>query len=199
MSAYQKAYFLLSVADVKQLPADRGIEVAIIGRSNSGKSSTINCITQQKQLARVSKTPGRTQLLNVFPLDENRRLVDLPGYGYAKATGESVRRFTRAINEYLGVRQCLRGLILTMDIRHPLKASDVEILDFCQQRQLPVHILLNKCDKVSRGESINVLRQVQDALTVFSNSVTVQCFSSTKKTGLPELYQILNKWFEFKT
>src|SRR3990167_8275428 len=118
--AYQKAYFLLSVAEIKQLPADQGIEVAIVGRSNAGKSSVLNRLTQSKRLARVSKTPGRTQQINIFVLDDKRRLADLPGYGFAKAPLAAQKKWQNTINLYLSTRQCLQGMVVVMDIRHPL-------------------------------------------------------------------------------
>src|SRR3990167_6953841 len=129
--AYQKAYFLLSVAEIKQLPADQGIEVAIVGRSNSGKSSVLNRLTQSKRLARVSKTPGRTQMINIFVIDEDRRLADLPGYGFAKAPLAAKRKWEQVIDAYIRDRACLQGLILVMDIRHPLRELDVQLLEYC--------------------------------------------------------------------
>lgn len=196
-SPYQKAYFLLSIADVKQLPPDNGIEVAIVGRSNAGKSSVLNRITQNKGLARVSKTPGRTQLINMFVVDDNRRLVDLPGYGYAKVKLSIKQRWQRTVNEYIQTRECLKGLILIMDIRHPLKESDLLLLEYCDQVQLPVHIVLNKADKLSKSEAAKTIKTVERALTDYHNSVTLQGFSALKGTGLKELHQTLNLWYQF--
>lgn len=196
-SHYQKAYFLLSVAEIKQLPPDQGIEVAIVGRSNAGKSSVLNCITKNKSLARVSKTPGRTRLINFFVLDEKRRLVDLPGYGYAKAPIASKQKWQKAIDLYLGVRKSLKGLIVVMDIRHPLKDLDLQLLSYCEHYDLPVHILLNKTDKLKKGEVVKTVKSVQEALTAYHNSVTFQCFSAFKGEGLDELYTLLDQWYGY--
>ena len=193
---YQKAYFLLSVADVKQLPPDEGIEVAMVGRSNAGKSSVLNCITKNKGLARVSKTPGRTQMVNVFVLDENRRLTDLPGYGYAKVPLAAKLKWQKTVDQYIQDRDSLRGLVVVMDIRHPLKELDVQLLAYCDARGLPVHILLNKMDKLSNGAAKSTLRDVQKALADYRNEISVQLFSASKCTGIKELYGVLDQWYE---
>lgn len=195
MSPYQKAYFLLSGADVKQLPPDEGIEVAIVGRSNAGKSSVLNKLTQQKGLARVSKTPGRTQLINVFVLDESRRLIDLPGYGFAKAPLKVKLHWEKTVDTYMRSRASLKGLIIVMDIRHPLKPLDWQMLDFCLQANIPAHILLNKADKLSKGQAASTLQAVRRALTEKGNSVSLQCFSALKGTGVEDLKKILSKWY----
>lgn len=197
-SHYQKAYFLLSAAEVKQLPLDEGIEVAIVGRSNAGKSSVLNKITQNKGLARVSKTPGRTQMVNVFVLDEHRRLTDLPGYGFAKVPLMAKLKWQKTVDTYINTRKSLKGLILVMDIRHPLRESDVQLLEYCEHRGLAVHILLNKADKLSRGTVTKTLQEVKAALTGYRNSVTFQVFSALKGSGIKELHLQLNKWYEFK-
>lgn len=194
---YQKAQFLLSVADVEQLPLDEGIEVAIVGRSNAGKSSVLNRMTQSKGLARVSKTPGRTQMINIFVIDEDRRIADLPGYGFAKAPLAAKRKWEKTIDAYISERACLRGLILVMDIRHPFKDLDVQLLDYCDERELPVHLLLNKADKLSNNEISKTLKQVQSVLTQYHNSVTFQVFSALRGVGLKELHTLLNKWYEY--
>jgi len=196
-SHYQKAYFLLSAADVKQLPPDEGIEVAIVGRSNAGKSSVLNCITRSKKLARVSKTPGRTQLLNTFVLDDERRLIDLPGYGYAKVPIAAKLKWQRTIDEYMTTRISLKGLILVMDARHPLKDIDIAVLDYTQDVDLAVHVLLNKADKLTRSAMAKTFRETKDALSVYSNPVTVQVFSAEKGTGLKELLAVLDGWYEY--
>lgn len=196
-SIYQKAEFLLSVAQLKQLPQDIGMEVAIVGRSNAGKSSVLNQLTQNKSLARVSKTPGRTQHINLFALDNKRRIADLPGYGFAKVPVKMKIDWEKTMNDYLTSRECLRGLILVMDIRHPLKETDQQLLAWCSACDLPVHILLNKCDKLSRGAAHNTLLSVKDEFDVFENPVSAQLFSAHDGTGLKELKEELNKWFEF--
>lgn len=196
---YQKAYFVISAADVKQLPQDSGIEIVFAGRSNAGKSSVINRITGQKRLAYVSKTPGRTQLLNVFALDDRRRLIDVPGYGYAKVP-ESVKvAWQKNLQLFFTTRQSLKGVILIVDIRRGLTNTDWTLLDFCKTLTLPVHILLNKADKLSKNDGLNAFRDVKSALkhSHCDVSISVQLFSATDLIGLPELYQILDKWFEF--
>ena len=178
MSHYQKAYFLLSAADVKQLPPDEGFEVAIVGRSNAGKSSVLNRITQSKNLARVSKTPGRTQLVNLFVIDDHRRLTDLPGYGFAKVPLAVKLQWEKTVNTYISTRECLKGLVVVMDCRHPMRETDVHLLSYCDQRGLPVHILLNKSDKLSRNVAINTMRSVETALKDYKNEISIQLFSA---------------------
>jgi GTP-binding protein len=192
---YQKASFLLSVADLSQLPPDEGVEVAIIGRSNAGKSSVLNQLTQNKSLARVSKTPGRTQLINLFALDENRRLADLPGYGYAKVPPAMKRKWQALLDSYLRTRECLKGLILVMDIRHPLKEFDQMMLAWADDCDLPVHILLNKCDKLTQSAASKTLREVKEKLTQYTNKITAQAFSASKGKGVKELRVCLDEWF----
>lgn len=195
-SHYKKAYFLLSAADVKQLPADSGFEVAIVGRSNAGKSSVLNSMTQVKQLARVSKTPGRTQLVNMFVLDEQRRIADLPGYGFAKVSANVQRQWQKTVDEYFRTRRCLKGLVLVMDIRHPFKPLDLQLLEYAAARALPVHILLNKADKFSRGAATKILLQWQKEMSVYKE-VSLQTFSALKATGVKELHAVLNTWFDW--
>lgn len=195
---YQKAYFLLSAAETKQLPQDAGIEVAIVGRSNAGKSSVLNNITKNKSLARVSKTPGRTQLINVFVLDDNRRLVDLPGYGFAKVPLATKQKWEKIVDRYIATRKALKGLILVMDGRHPLKPLDWQLLTYCQHRPLDVHILLNKSDKLSKHERARTLKMVQAELIKHDINASVQNFSAANGEGLKELYQVLGRWYERK-
>jgi GTP-binding protein len=197
-SHYQKAYFLLSVADVEQLPPDQGIEVAIVGRSNAGKSSILNKITMNKGLARVSKTPGRTQMVNLFVIDDKRRLADLPGYGFAKVPLEAKLKWQATVDEYVSGRECLKGLLLVMDIRHPMRDLDVQLLEYCESMELPVHILLNKADKLSKNDVAKTVHAVRAALTEYSNSVTFQVFSALKNTGIKELHSVLDQWYEYK-
>ncbi len=197
MSHYKKATFLLSAADVKQLPPDEGFEVAIVGRSNAGKSSVLNCITQNKKLARVSKTPGRTQQINVFVLDEDRRLMDLPGYGFANAPLREKRKWENTINQYFDKRECLKGLVLVMDIRHPFRDLDLQMMDFCLHHQLPVHIVLNKSDKLSKGAAKSVMLDAIPLLEDYGDLISIQTFSALKKVGIKEFQSVLDKWYEY--
>lgn len=194
---YSKAVFLKSAARVDQLPADSGYEVAFAGRSNAGKSSALNCLTGIKSLARTSKTPGRTQLINLFSLDEERRLVDLPGYGYAKVALQVKLEWQKNLAHYLEVRESLKGLIILMDIRHPLKDLDQMMIDWALNRDLPVHVLLTKADKLSRSEAKNCVLKVRKHYDLAAHLITVQSFSSLKKEGVDELIAQLNQWFEF--
>lgn len=194
---YRKAVFLKSAAKVEQLPDDIGYEVAFAGRSNAGKSSALNCLTGIRQLARTSKTPGRTQLINLFELDESRRLVDLPGYGYAKVDLQTKHTWQKNLMRYLEVRDCLRGLILLMDCRHPLKELDTAMIDWALKRDLSVHILLTKSDKLNKSDIKNTITKIKKQYDLFSDYITIQAFSSLKKEGVEELIQQLNIWFEF--
>lgn len=195
---YRGAQFLTSSAKLSQLPPDEGWEIAFAGRSNAGKSSALNRITGQKSLARASKTPGRTQLINFFVLDQERRLVDLPGYGYAKVSEEIKRRWQQTMEQYLASRQSLRGLILLMDVRHPLKEVDRQLLAWCGHVNMPVHVLLTKADKLKRGAAQNILLQVRRDLAehVSPELVSLQLFSATKGTGLPQVYTVLDRWLD---
>ena len=190
---YRQAKYSDSAHTLKQLTTDTGIEVAFAGRSNAGKSSAINTLTQQKSLARTSKTPGRTQQIVMFDLDEQCRIADLPGYGFAK-TGKKLRdHWQEVLPAYLKSRQSLRGVILLMDIRHPMKEFDQSMLSWCDHIELPVHILLTKADKLSRNEGKKTLFKVQSML---SEIHSLQLFSATKRIGLEELYHLLDEWFE---
>jgi len=195
---YRQVSFLISAAKLNQTPADSGYEVAFAGRSNAGKSSAINVLCDQKSLARTSKTPGRTQLLNFFALDDQRRLVDLPGYGYAKVSVNIKKDWQGSLAQYLEQRQCLRGLILMMDVRHPLKPYDRQMLDWARHIQLPVHVLLTKADKLKRGPATNSLLKVKKELAEMDANFSVQLFSSLKRQGIAEAHQVLNRWFEFE-
>lgn len=194
---YQKAYFLLSVADVKQLPPDEGTEVAIVGRSNAGKSSVLNRITQSKKLARVSKTPGRTQMVNIFVLDDERRIADLPGYGFAKVPLAAKLQWQKTVNLYIEQRESLKGLVIVMDIRHPLRELDIKLLAYCDNRGLPVHVLLNKADKLSKGAAAKTLLAVRAALADYRNTISFQLFSALKGTGVKELHSVLDAWYGY--
>ncbi|NCX93528.1 MAG: YihA family ribosome biogenesis GTP-binding protein [Gammaproteobacteria bacterium] len=193
-SYYQRASFLKSAALLSQLPEDVGIEVAFAGRSNAGKSSVLNVLTQQKGLARTSKTPGRTQLINLFGLEEGRRLVDLPGYGYAAVPEEVKLRWQKTLHRYLEDRNSLKGLVLVMDVRHPLKPFDAAMVEWARQGELPIHILLNKADKLSKSQAIQTLKQVTAALST-NPFATVQLFSTLTREGLDEFIQKLDHWF----
>ena len=162
--AYNKARYLTSAAEIKQLPSDFGWEVAFIGRSNAGKSSAINTITNIKGLARTSDTPGRTQMINLFALDEERRFVDLPGYGYAKVPRHVKERWEQVTSQYLHTRNCLRGLILIMDIRHPLTEMDQNLINWTLDSNVALHILLTKSDKISRQSARKILKEVEENL-----------------------------------
>ena len=194
---YRLATFLKSSALIKQLPPDEGYEVAFAGRSNAGKSTALNTLSIQKRLARTSKTPGRTQLINLFTLDETRRLVDLPGYGYAEVPIKVKEEWQRTLARYLEVRTCLRGIVLLMDCRHPLQELDRQLIKQLLPRQLPIHILLTKSDKLSRGGAKNCLIQVKNEFQAV-NWISVQTFSSLKKEGIDELITTLDGWFEWE-
>ena len=195
MLNYNNASFLTSVAELNQLPSDTGAEVAFIGRSNAGKSSAINTITGIKGLAHISKTPGRTQLLNFFTLeDEHHRLVDLPGYGYAKVPLATKKRWEQLVNNYLAERQSLRGLIVVMDIRHPLKESDQKLIHWAVDCQVPIHILLTKADKLSHGAAKTTLLQVREALQKYGETIRLQLFSSHAKQGVEDIHATLDHW-----
>lgn len=188
--------FQISAPTLALCPPDVGYEVAFAGRSNAGKSSAINTLTRQRQLARASKTPGRTQLINFFQLDEDRRLVDLPGYGYAKVPEAMKLAWQRHLSHYLRERACLRGLILLMDVRHPLTTYDRSMLAWAQERTLPVHILLTKCDKLSRGAASKALLGVRQALKAEGSAASVQLFSSLHRIGLDDAALQLADWLQ---
>lgn len=194
-SGYRNAHFLISAEKLEQCPPDEGFEVAFAGRSNAGKSSAINALTDHHKLARTSKTPGRTQLLNFFSIDEQRRLVDLPGYGYAKVPEATKLKWQRHLSEYLQKRSCLKGLVLLMDIRHPLQDFDLSLLDWAASCQLPVHILLTKSDKLKPNAARNQMFAVRKQLQALTTTVSVQPFSSLKKQGISELSAVLDGWF----
>jgi GTP-binding protein len=185
----------MSAAEAKQFP-QHGIEVAFAGRSNAGKSSAINALCDNKSLARTSKTPGRTRLVNFFALDVVRRLVDLPGYGFARVPLAMKKQWEQLMTDYLGQQQALRGLVVIMDIRHPLNDYDWQMLRWCQHFKLPVHVVLTKADKLKRGAQQNSRQQVQKQLREAGINASVQIFSALKKTGLKELTGKLDEWFE---
>jgi len=189
-----KATFTLSAPDIRRLPEDSGIEVAFAGRSNAGKSSALNTLTNQRGLARVSKTPGRTQLINIFEVAPNRRLVDLPGYGFAKVPIEMKKKWQKALGEYLEKRECLKGLVILMDIRHPLKDLDMDLIQWAADSDLPILALLTKCDKLSQGKRSSEVLQVKKALSSLNADISVQAFSSLKYTGLEQANKLICQW-----
>ena len=190
---YNQATFVTSAANLAACPPESLAEVAFAGRSNAGKSSAINAITNQTRLARISKTPGRTQLINFFGLAEGRFLVDLPGYGFAKVPLSVKNKWQEELEKYLRRSQVLCGLVLLSDIRHPLKEFDRMMIDWAVQSGLPLHLLLTKSDKLKRGAAQNTLLAVQKELKPFSN-VTVQLFSSLKNDGVTEVRAKLDEW-----
>jgi len=190
-----KATFTISAPDIRKLPEDSGIEVAFAGRSNAGKSSALNTLTNQRSLARTSKTPGRTQLINVFEIGNNKRLIDLPGYGFAKVPLEMKKKWQKALGEYLEKRQSLKGLVVLMDIRHPLKDLDMDLIQWAADSELPVLTLLTKCDKLSQGKRSAEVLKVKKALTSLNADIRVQAFSSLKRTGAEQADTIICDWF----
>jgi GTP-binding protein len=190
---FNQATFVVSAANLAACPPDSRAEVAFAGRSNAGKSSAINAITGQSRLARISKTPGRTQLINFFSLPQERYLVDLPGYGFAKVPLSVKKKWQDELEKYLRRRQALCGLILLSDIRHPLKEFDRQMIDWALQSELPLHVLLTKADKLKRGAAQNTLLAVQKELKAHS-SVSVQLFSSLKNEGVDAARNQLSTW-----
>lgn len=190
----QQASFLISAAKVDQCPEDEGYEVAFAGRSNAGKSSALNTLTHAN-LARTSKTPGRTQLLNFFRLDEERRLVDLPGYGYAKVPIPLKQHWQNHLEAYLGSRRSLVGVVLMMDIRHPLTEFDRMMLDWAEAGRMPLHVLLTKADKLAYGAAKNAVLKVQkDVREGWGDVASVQLFSAPKRLGVEEAQAVLAGW-----
>lgn len=183
MSAFPHVRFLTSSHQVRQFPPDAGAEVAVAGRSNAGKSSAINAIVQRKGLAKTSKTPGATRLINFFELEAGRRLVDLPGYGFAAVPGAMRQHWGTLIEGYFRERDCLRGAMVVMDVRHPLTDNDQAMLELAGSRSVPVHIVLTKADKLGRGAGRQAMAAVQKAV---GPQVTVQVFSALTGEGVIE-------------
>ena len=186
MPQFPEVRFLLSAWRPDQFPADEGAEVSFAGRSNAGKSSALNAITGRTALARTSKTPGRTQLINFFGLDDGRRLTDLPGYGYAKVPAEMQRHWQELLTRYVEVRASLGGIIIVMDARRPLTDYDRQMLDWTRVHELPTHLLLTKADKLNRGEANMTLKKVRAETESFA---TAQLFSAVTKQGVDEARQ----------
>lgn len=188
------AAFHTTVAQIRELPIDSLAEVAFAGRSNAGKSSSINTLCNHKRLAFVSKMPGRTQHLNFFRVESGRYLVDLPGYGFARAPKDQKHVWQALIGGYLGHRPQLAGLILIMDVRHPLTDLDRSLLEWFRPSGRPVHVLLSKSDKLSRSQSLPVLRQVRATLEEEGFTASVQLFSSPKREGVDEAEAVIRRW-----
>lgn len=192
---YASASFVTSAPDITKLPPDTGIEIAFAGRSNAGKSSALNTLTRQKSLARTSKTPGRTQLINVFELDSGERLIDLPGYGFAKVPMAVKEKWQKSLAEYLQKRDSLKGLVVLMDIRHPFRETDQELIYWAAECGLPVLALLTKADKLKQGPRKSTVLQARQAAIAFNGDVQVEAFSSLKRIGVEQLENKLNEWF----
>lgn len=197
-SPYRQTFYLSSAHSYKDLPEETGLEVAFAGRSNAGKSSAINALCDQKALAKTSNTPGRTQLINYFQVSEDRFIVDLPGYGYAKVPESVKAHWHKLLERYFNERKTLAGLVLLMDSRHPLRDLDWQMLEWCRFHDLPSHVILTKADKL-RGRALQArLEASQQALIDHGfHETSIQLLSSTKKTGLDELKATLNTFFEF--
>lgn len=193
--SYNSARFLISASRLEECPPDHGAEVAFAGRSNAGKSSAINCITTNGKLARTSKTPGRTRLINFFSLNrENCRLVDLPGYGYAKVSRDMKDDWQQHLGHYLNERRCLRGLVLVMDIRHPLTDFDQMMVEWCEHNQLPLMILATKSDKLKFGQAKTAMLSIGRQLESYQYVKHLIMFSATKKMGVDECREALTDW-----
>ncbi len=192
---YHQAKFINSSPDLRDTPPDLGREIAFAGRSNAGKSSAINTLTRQNGLARISKTPGRTQMLNFFEIKPELRFVDLPGYGYAKVPVAVKKKWHELMEKYLTKRKSLCAIILVMDVRHPLTEFDWQMVEWCQHTGLPLHILLTKADKLTYGAAKNTLLQVQKELRETHITMTIQLFSSLKKLGIDEVHAALDTLF----
>jgi GTP-binding protein len=194
VNPFRQAEYVLAAHHLHQLPADVGMEVAIAGRSNAGKSSAINVLTDQKSLARTSKTPGRTQQIVIFRLDDQRRIADLPGYGYAKVPQELKAHWQEVMQRYFETRRCLRGVVLVMDIRHPMKPFDEMMLHWCSEQGVPCHVLMTKADKLKRGPAQSALLKLRRQLPA---GASAQTFSAKSRAGLEPLIAILRDWYEW--
>lgn len=192
---YRNTHFITSAPDIRHLPDDTGIEVAFAGRSNAGKSSSINRLCDQKNLVKTSKTPGRTQLINLFKVTEGCHIVDLPGYGYAQVPLEMKKKWQQSLGEYLQKREQLKGLVVLMDIRHPMKDLDQDLIYWAVESNLPVLALLTKCDKLKSGARKAQLLKVREASMAFMGDVDVEVYSSLKGIGVDKLQNKLNQWY----
>lgn len=196
MLNFRKAKFVTAFSASSKPPEDRFIEVAFAGRSNAGKSSSLNALTGQKKLARTSSKPGRTQQINFFGIDDKRFLVDLPGYGYAAVSKTLKQEWQGLMEGFLRSRQSLKGVVIIMDIRHPLKESDCQMIEWCDERALPMHLVLTKADKIKKNKINQTLFSVQKDVKEVQTPITVQVFSSETKLGLPELKAKLSEWMK---
>ncbi|KLV06096.1 YihA family ribosome biogenesis GTP-binding protein [Photobacterium ganghwense] len=192
---YRNTGFITSAPTIRHLPNDTGVEIAFAGRSNAGKSSALNRITDQKSLARTSKTPGRTQLINMFEVVPGCNLIDLPGYGYAQVPLEMKLKWQQSLGEYLQKRECLEGLVVLMDIRHPLKDLDQQMIMWAVESRLPVLVLLTKADKLKSGARKQQLLKVRETVTTFGGDIDVEAFSSLKGIGVDQVRRKLDSWF----
>ncbi|MBL4831588.1 MAG: YihA family ribosome biogenesis GTP-binding protein [Aliivibrio sp.] len=192
---YQKTHFITSAPDIRHLPEDEGIEVAFAGRSNAGKSSALNRLTNQKSLAKTSKTPGRTQLINLFKVEDNCHIVDLPGYGFAQVPLELKKKWQKSLGEYLQKRESLKGLVVLMDIRHPMKDLDQQLIYWAVESNLPVQVLLTKADKLKSGARKAQLLNIREQALEYPGDVSVDLFSSSKGIGVDQLRAKLDTWF----
>ncbi|MGR5133295.1 ribosome biogenesis GTP-binding protein YihA/YsxC [Vibrio alfacsensis] len=192
---YQNTHFITSAPDIRHLPEDEGVEIAFAGRSNAGKSSALNRLTNQKSLAKTSKTPGRTQLINLFKVEEGCHIVDLPGYGFAQVPVEMKNKWQKSLGEYLQKRECLKGLVVLMDIRHPMKDLDQQMIFWAIDSRIPVQVLLTKADKLKSGARKQALLQVRKQVETFGGDVSVDVFSSLKGLGVDQLRAKLDTWF----
>ena len=193
---YRQSRFVISAMSMSQLPQSQA-EVVFAGCSNAGKSSVINTLAQQKKLARVSKTPGRTQSLNYFEIVDERWLVDLPGYGFSKVPASARKKWQALLVSYFDDRPALQGLVLVMDVRHPLKDYDKEMIRWCSERDLAMHLVLSKSDKLKRGAAKESLFKVQKWLKENNHLATIQLFSSLKAEGVDDLHTALDQWLGF--
>ncbi|PAU36329.1 YihA family ribosome biogenesis GTP-binding protein [Vibrio coralliilyticus] len=192
---YQNTHFITSAPDIRHMPEDEGIEVAFAGRSNAGKSSSLNRLTNQRSLAKTSKTPGRTQLINLFKVTDGCHIVDLPGYGFAQVPLEMKKKWQKSLGEYLQKRQSLKGLVVLMDIRHPMKDLDQQLIFWAVDSGIPVQVLLTKADKLKSGARKAQVLKIKKDSAGFGGDVSVAAFSSLKGIGVDVLRNKLDEWF----
>nr|Q89AD0.1 RecName: Full=Probable GTP-binding protein EngB [Buchnera aphidicola str. Bp (Baizongia pistaciae)] len=192
---YHSTWFLKSIANIQKEKYNYGLEVAFVGYSNSGKSSIINALTNQKKLAKISRTPGRTRLINIFSVTSEIRLVDFPGYGYAQVSRSISKKWKEMIFQYLNIQKCLQGLVIITDIRCPIKEIDELVINLAVSLNIPILLLLNKMDKVTRSIQKSKLFSTREKMLNFSNNINVELFSSFKKIGIHKLQFVLNNWF----